>query len=47
MQIHIVESKSELTVKDKHKRKVRLEELKELADSVGGKTFTYNRDEAI
>jgi hypothetical protein len=47
LQIHILESKGELTIKNPYKRKVTKEELKALAQSVGGLSFEYNREEPI
>ena len=42
-----MESKGELTVKNPHKRKVSVEDLKALAASVGGLSFVYSRGEAV
>jgi hypothetical protein len=43
----VVESKTEVTVRDQHKRKVQREELEKMARAVGGKVLEYRRDEPI
>jgi predicted kinase len=45
--VHIVESKEEVTRKDKFKRKVMRQELEQLAATVGGKLFIYTRDQPV
>ena len=47
LQVHIVESKWELTRKDPIKRKVTLGELEKLAHSAGGLLFSYVRDQEV
>lgn len=47
LQVHVVESKTEATLRDPHKRKVQREELERMARAVGGRVLEYRRDEPI
>ena len=47
LQVHIVESKDELTLKDPIKRKVSRLELEQLAAEVGGHLFQYTRTDSV